>query len=519
MKVATASQMQKIDDYAINELGIPGIILMENAGLGVVKSILQHFPDSSRISIVCGKGNNGGDGFVVARHLHNKGKEVQVIIIGDKEKIKGDAKTNLDIIEKMGINLKEIRGEGDLRGLRMNLIHSHLIVDAIFGTGLDSAVRGIYAKAIDLVNNCDLPTISVDIPSGLCADHGKILGNTVKADYTITFGLPKRCHYLYPAANYVGELEIVDISFPKELELIERINVQRVCGGDLKQNLHPRPRDSHKGTFGHVLILGGSPGKTGAPIMAAEAALRCGAGLVTCGVPESLNPIFETQLIEAMTLPLKETTEKTLSYNCLEELNKFIKERKITAIAIGPGISTDNDTGKLVRGLIEETEIPIVLDADALNLLSQENDPSFLADSKAPRILTPHPGEMARLIKKEIQYIRDNPIEVSEEYARKNDLILTLKGAPTITASPDGRVFINSTGNPGLASGGSGDVLTGMIASFIGQIEDPLLASILAVYLHGLAGDFAASDKGEISTIATDVIDYIPEALVQLLNT
>jgi len=513
MKVTTAAQMQAIDNFTINKIGIPGVVLMENAGKAVADTVSNYFDEAFRIVILCGKGNNGGDGFVVARHLYNSGFDVRVYIIGEKKNIKGDAKINLDIFEKMSTRIKEITDEKQLKNLKMNLLHSDLIIDAIFGTGLDSAVRGIYGKTIELVNECDVPVLSVDLPSGLCADHGKILGDVIDADCTVTFGLPKRCLYLYPAASKVGMLEVADISFPPDLDLIQKIKVEYFSNIPLDLYLPPRPRDSHKGTFGHTLILGGSPGKTGAPIMAAEAALTCGAGLVTCGIPESLNPILETQLIEAMSLPLPETKEQTLNKVCIKDIKEFIEERKITTIAIGPGISTNAETSKLVIDLVKNIDLPMVIDADALNVLSKEKNLNFLKKVKSPRILTPHPGEMARLIKKDVQYVRENPIEAAEEFAKKHNVILVLKGAPTITADPEGNIFINSTGNPGLACGGSGDVLTGMIAALLKQIENPVDAAVIGVYLHGLAADLASVEKGEISLLASDVINFFPDAL------
>lgn len=508
--------MQKIDKYSIENIGISGVVLMENAGKGVTDYILDHFEDSRKIFIFCGKGNNGGDGFVVARHLHNKGKNVSVFIIGDKNKITGDAKVNLDIISKMGIRIDEY-DEKNLKSTNMKLLHSDLIVDAIFGTGLDSPVRGIYGNMIDLINQSNKPVVSIDLPSGLCADHGRILGKVVKADSTLTFGLPKLCHYLYPAASFVGDLKIIDIGFPKDLESIKNINLEYISDIDYRDYLLTRTRDSHKGSFGHVLILGGSPGKTGAPIMAAEGALRCGAGLVSCGVPESLNPVLESQLIEAMTVPLAETSEKTLDHDSLSIISKFIKERKITTLAIGPGISTNPQTGKLVIDLIKKTKLHMVIDADALNLISMEKTKNFLTRKDAKLILTPHPGEMARLINKDIQYIRDNPINVAEDFAKKYGVILVLKGAPTIIASPEGKVFINSTGNPGLAKGGSGDVLTGIIAAFIHQVKDPLLAAILGVHLHGYTADLCSVYIPELSIVASDILQQLSEALNLLL--
>jgi ADP-dependent NAD(P)H-hydrate dehydratase / NAD(P)H-hydrate epimerase len=517
MKVTTAIEMQAIDRYTIDEIGIPGIVLMENAGQGVVDTVMEHFQATRKISILCGTGNNGGDGFVVARLLTNLGRKVNTYVIGDSKRISGDAKINFDIILKMGIKIVEIKEVKDLAELRIKLAHSHLIVDALFGTGLSSAIRGINVDVIEIVNELQIPVVSIDLPSGLCADHGRILGSVIKADFTVTFGFPKICHFLYPSKNYVGELVIVDISIPRNLKLIKDINVEYASSDiDFHLFIQPRAKESHKGTYGHILVVGGSPGMTGAPIMTSQSALRTGAGLITCAVPKSLNHIFETQSIEAMSLPLLETEEKTISIKNLDEIKSFIDRRKINALAVGPGISTQEETCSFIKEMIRQIDIPMVIDADALNAISMQENLDFLKDNSSIRILTPHPGEMARLIKKNVNEILNDPIEIAKDFVERYGVILILKCTPTIILSPDGRVYINSTGNPGMASGGSGDVLTGIVAALVCQMEDPVKASILGVYLHGLSADLAVEEIGEISLVASDIIDYIPDAINEI---
>ncbi|MDP3261197.1 MAG: NAD(P)H-hydrate dehydratase, partial [Thermodesulfovibrionales bacterium] len=373
------------------------------------------------------------------------------------------------------------------------------------------------------INASDSPVISVDIPSGISSDTGQIMGEAVRADYTVTFGLPKRGHLLYQGAEYAGRLFIEDIGFPEELLHSEKLNAELIEKRDISLLIPERQRYSHKGDYGHVLVIAGSRGKTGAAFMCAKACLRAGAGLVTIGVPESLLDVFQSRVTEEMTLPLPDKGDGTLSSKALEKILEFLSE-KADVLAIGPGISITDDTKKLVRELLLNSTAPAVMDADAINSL--EGNKQILKKAKAPIILTPHAGEMARLLRQSsvvsrqlsvkdaelIAKIEKDRINTAMSFAKETGTYLVLKGVPTVIAEPEGRVFINPTGNSGMASAGTGDVLTGMLSGFLGQGLNPLEASILGVYMHGLAGDIAAKDKGEHSLIASDIIDAIPEA-------
>ncbi|HYA12191.1 MAG TPA: NAD(P)H-hydrate dehydratase, partial [Thermodesulfovibrionales bacterium] len=400
------------------------------------------------------------------------------------------------------------------------------------------------SEVIRFLNNSNTPIISVDIPSGISSDNGQVMGNAVKADYTVTFGLPKRGHFLYPGAQYSGKLFIENIGFPEELLRSERLSVELLMKNEMSPLLPERQRYSHKGDYGHVLIVAGSRGKTGAAFMAAKSCLRSGAGLVTIGVPESLADIFQSRVTEEMTLILPDKGDGTLSERASKVILNFLNE-KADVIAIGPGIGASADIKKLMKTLVKNCASPLVIDADGINSLHGERE--VFTKSKAPIILTPHPGEMARLLQQPavstqqsappptppplwgraregvkapsselLTKIEQDRINIALSFVKKTGTYLVLKGVPTIIAAPDGKAYINSTGNPGMASAGTGDVLTGMIAGFLSQGIKPIHASILGVFMHGLAGDIAASEKGEYSLIATDIIDKIPLAFHSL---
>jgi NAD(P)H-hydrate epimerase len=407
-----------------------------------------------------------------------------------------------------------------------------LVVDAIFGTGLSKNVTGKTAEIISFINASGSPIISVDIPSGISSDTGQIMGEAVRADYTVTFGLPKRGHLLYPGAEYTGRLFIEDIGFPEELLHSEKLNAELLEKRDVSLLIPERQRYSHKGDYGHVLVVAGSRGKTGAAFMCAKACLKSGAGLVTIGVPESLLDVFQSRVTEEMTLPLPDRGDGTLSSDALEKILKFLSE-KADVLAVGPGISVTDDTKKLVREFLLNSAVPAVVDADAVNSL--EGNKRVLKKARSPIILTPHAGEMARLLndtrykmqdaginphskggRREItgiiRHIEKDKINIAVKFAKETGAYLVLKGVPTVIAEPEGRAFINPTGNSGMASAGTGDVLTGMLSGFLGQGLNPIEASILGVYMHGLAGDIAVKTRGEHSLIASDVIDAIPDA-------
>ena len=512
MKVATAEQMQELDRKAIEQYGIPGIVLMENAGRGAAEEILKAFPDLHRqkTAIIAGKGNNGGDGFVIGRHLLNQRIPVKVFLLADPKTLRGDAETNFQTFLRMKGEVLSISSSMEYQRIKKDLEKFDLLVDAIFGTGLDAEVRGYYREVIQHLNTLQKPIVAVDIPSGLDATTGKPLGAAIRASLTITFGLPKIGHLISPGLEYVGELKVLDISIPRTLVEEETIHTYLMEEEEIRNGLRtPRRRDTHKGDYGHLLVLAGSVGKTGAAAMACQAALRMGAGLVTLGIPKSLNPVMEVKLTEAMTEPLPETTKQTLSLKAFNPILRLCENKK--AVILGPGIGTAKETQLLVLRLVQALDLPLILDADALTALATR--PKTLPAKNSSLILTPHPGEMARLIGSTAKEIQEDRIGISRNFASTRNVFLVLKGYRTLIATPRKEIYINPTGNPGMATGGTGDVLTGMLGGLICQGGSLLKSLQTAVYLHGLAGDGAALKKGERSVVATDLIEQIPYLL------
>jgi len=533
MKVVTAEEMRSIDGETIKVYGIPGAVLMERAGFAVASKIEDIF-GRKKVIVVSGSGNNGGDGFVVARNLHNDGWDVKVFLTSKPEELKGDALLQYKAAVKFGVDIQPVK-EFLIHQSSATTRHT-LIVDALLGTGLSKNVTGLLSKVIRLINKSNVPVVSIDIPSGISSDSGQVMGDAVRADYTVTFGLPKRGHLLYPGAGYSGKLSIEDIGFPKELLESEKFNVELLMKNEVSTLIPERRNYSHKGDYGHVLIVAGSRGKTGAAFMAAKACLRSGAGLVTIGIPDSLSGIFQSRVTEEMTLILPDKGDGTLSANASDMILDFLNE-KADVLAIGPGIGVSADTQKIIKNIIKNSTKPMVIDADGVNSIKGER--KVFKKARAPVILTPHPGEMARLLQQSganpppplftkggqrgitvrVNEIEKDRINTALSFAKETGTCLVLKGVPTIIAGSDGKAFINSTGNPGMATGGTGDVLTGMIAGFLSQGMKPVQASILGVYTHGLAGDIAAYEKGEHPLIATDIIDKIPAAFNSLSMT
>jgi ADP-dependent NAD(P)H-hydrate dehydratase / NAD(P)H-hydrate epimerase len=532
MKVVTADEMRNIDRKTIEEYGVPGVVLMERAGLAVALRIRELFGKNKerrarskegnyrKVIVLAGSGNNGGDGFVVARNLHKAGWDVKVFLTSKPENLKGDALIQYKTAAKSGVTISPVE---ELLTHHSSLITRHSVfVDALLGTGLSKNIAGMLSEIIRVVNNVNVPIVSVDIPSGISSDNGQIMGQAIRADYTITFGLPKRGHLLYPGAEHAGKLFIEDIGFPEELLRSDRLNVELLTNEEVSSLLPQRRRYSNKGDYGHVLVVAGSRGKTGAALMAAKACLRSGAGLVTIGVPESLANIFQSRVTEEMTLTLPDMGDGTLSEKAAGAILDFLKE-KADVLAIGPGIGVTAEIRRLIKILIQHSTAPLVIDADGINSLQGER--ALFSKSKVPIILTPHPGEMARLLSNKpgkttvkITDIEKDRINVALSFAEKTGTHVVLKGVPTIIAEPSKRAYVNSTGNPGMATAGTGDVLTGMISGFLGQGLKALDASILGVYMHGLAGDIAATEKGAYSLIATDIIDNLPAAFDSLKN-
>lgn len=512
MKVATAEQMQELDRKTIETYRIPGILLMENAGRGATEAIRAFFPDleKKRVVIVAGKGNNGGDGLVIARHLMNRKIPVKVVLLTDPKSLRGDAETNYYIFHRMKGNLFPAPSTKEYQKVKREVENADLLVDAIFGTGLDAEVRGYYREVIDHLNAQKIPIVAIDIPSGLNANTGKPLGTAIRATLTVTLGLPKVGLLVSPGTEYVGTLKIIDIGIPKNLVEEEKLQVHLLEEEEIYQFLSvPRRPDTHKGDYGHLLVIAGSVGKTGAAAMVCEAALRMGAGLVTLAIPKSLNPIMEMKLTEVMTEPMPETPKQTLSLKAFNSLLRLCENKK--AVVIGPGLGTFKETQSLILKLIRAIDLPMIIDADGLNALATQ--PKTLPVNNRSLILTPHPGEMARLIHSTGKEVQEDRIGVCRNFSLSTHTYLVLKGYRTLIGTPKGEIYINPTGNSGLATGGTGDVLSGMIGGLVCQGFDLLSSLQASVYLHGLAGDEVARELGEKSLVATDLIKKIPALL------
>jgi hydroxyethylthiazole kinase-like uncharacterized protein yjeF len=511
IKVATAREMQEIDHITINKFGIAGTVLMERAGLAVVDKIIALYP-GKRIAVLCGGGNNGGDGFVIARELYNRGKTVEVFMTAVPSKLKGDAKTNYDIAKKFGVSVYPFK-----KFMRTRYSAHYVIVDALLGTGLSKTVLEPLSGVISKVNRLSCPVIAVDIPSGVSSDTGEVMGTAIRANATVTFGLPKRGHLIFPGADYSGQLFIEDIGFPSALVSSEKIKVNLFRSSDASILLPSRSKDSHKGTFGHVLLVAGSRGKTGAALMAAKACLKSGAGLVTIGTPETIVNSLQSRVTEEMILPLEDKGNGTISKKASESILNFLSKRG-NVLVIGPGLSVHKEITKVSTEVITHSKVPVVIDADGLNAISGKKN--LLKKCNAPVILTPHPGEMAKLdgLKTPSGSVMPDRITRAVSFAKQYRVNIVLKGVPTVTAVPDGRAFINSSGNPGMATAGTGDVLTGMIASLLAQGLSALDASTLGVYMHGYAGDIVADKKGQHSMVASDIIKELPRAFRSVMK-
>ncbi|MFH2045095.1 MAG: NAD(P)H-hydrate dehydratase [Pseudomonadota bacterium] len=510
MYLTTASEMQQMDKSTI-DFGLPGRVLMENAGCGATQVLLDKIciKGSEKVGIIAGRGNNGGDGFVIARRLLQKGFDVSVYLLSKASLVKGDALANLELLYPLGIPFIEITDNEAFVVNQNSMRHKDVWVDAIFGTGLKSDIKGYIKDVIGFINSLKKPVFAVDIASGIDSDNGQIHGECIHAVVTATFGYAKLGHYIYPGAHHSGEVEIIDIGIPSFIA--DKIGPKQYLLTHEKINtiLKPRIKDVHKGSTGHVFIIGGSPGKTGAAAMTAMAAMRSGAGLVTLGVPKSLHSAIESTTLEVMSCALSENSEGFLSESSFDAVMHNISGKK--CIAIGPGLGTDPSTKKLVIRLLHEIEVPVVIDADALNLLAKET--SVLKKLKTPVVLTPHPGEMSRLTGKTVSQIQKNRVACAREFATEFNVHLVLKGAGTVIAHPDGRVFINSTGNSGMASGGMGDILTGIITGFLAQNYSAKDAVKLGVYLHGATGDALFESMGPFGYIASDMLKILPEQI------
>ncbi len=515
MNLLTAKQMRELDRTAIEGWHVSGLVLMENAGKATADQIEENFGEMfpGPVTIICGKGNNGGDGYVIARHLLNRGWDVATVVLAGRKDIAGDAKANLDILLKSGAELDFVEKETVLEELLEQHQPAGLVVDAVFGTGLSSEVTGDYVKVIDWINSAAEAVVAVDIPSGIDATTGQVLGSAVFADLTVTFASAKVGHVVYPAVEFVGDLIVTDIGIPKQLADQQTIDHMFINAEAARILLPARPASGHKGTFGHLLLVAGSTGKSGAAALAAEGGLRAGAGLATLACPAHLNPIFETKLTEVMTVPLPEV-DGMVSMQAIADIEALWQERDV--FAVGPGLGTGEEIGGLVRRLVRDCPLPMVIDADGLNALAGHLE--VLQERKAATVLTPHPGEMSRLLGCSIVEIEADRIAVARKFACDHGVILVLKGARTVIAEPEGTVFVNGSGNPSLACGGTGDVLTGVIGGLLGQGLSATAAVLLGVYLHGRAADRLFETQGRAGILASDLLRELPSTRKELLT-
>lgn len=506
--LVTALEMRELDRHAIETLRVPADALMENAGHAVAEALLRELPSGAEVSIVCGRGNNGGDGLVAARHLHQLGVEVLVMLLGEAGNLSADAANNFDRACRVGVPLADLEWQPPSRGV---------VVDAIFGTGLSRDVEGLEAEWIRRINACRangrgrVRVVSVDLPSGLCADTGAVLGCCVEADVTVALGWPKIGLALEPGRGAAGRISVarIGIGDPQARRLPRAELWTRAYAGS---RLPARPAAGHKGSFGHALIVAGSEGKTGAAALAAEGAARAGVGLVTIACPAGLNDILEIKCTEAMTAPVADTPERALASSAAEPIIALAATRN--ALGLGPGIGRSEETQALVVSLAKRLEIPLLIDADGLVPFARE--PDWLRERQAPTVLTPHPGEAATLLGIEASEVnRDRPA-AARELAKRLDSVVALKGAATVTAAPDGRIAINPTGGPALASGGTGDLLLGMITGLVAQGLDAFDATALAVFIHGAAADRLAKRAGSSGHLAGEIALEVPAATADL---
>jgi hydroxyethylthiazole kinase-like uncharacterized protein yjeF len=512
MKLVTAKQMQTIDSEVIEGRGIPGLELMEKAGQGTAeyaKALLGGDVNGKRVMIFCGKGNNGGDGFVIGRYLRAWGAAVELYLFGKAGDLKGDALANYERAAGSNLPVVELLSEEPIP----DMSGRDLLVDAIFGTGFKGDIRGIIAPCIERMNSSGIPILAVDAPSGLNCDTGEISSPCVNAAATSTMALPKIGQFLYPGRGHVGKLKIVDIGVPQDIVERAVVSTYLIDEEFVRVTLPRREPTAHKGACGKLFILAGSRGYTGAACMAAESSIRSGVGLCFLGIPSSLNEICEIKLTEVMTRPLPELKKgQCLALRGKGEIRKHLKTA--TASIIGPGLGLHHETKELIRRIVSEIELPTLIDADGLNAF--EGTPDGLLNCKAPLVITPHPGELSRLLSIDTEDIVRDRMSYARTAADRFKCVVLLKGAPTFVSEPSGEIYVNPTGNAGMATGGSGDVLSGIIGALLAQGLAPVDAACCGAYIHGLAADIAAGITGQMAMIPTDIITQLPEAFKTL---
>lgn len=517
MKIVTAEQMRNIDRRATDRFGVPSIVLMENAATAVVDAIFEHYADCERVAIFCGTGQNGGDGFAIARHLENRGVVPIVFVTGDRKRCSGDAATNLTVCERLALPMYDITDSDSLENALVHAGDADVVVDAIFGTGLSRAPEGVFAETIRSINELGLPVVAVDVPSGINASSAEPYDPSVRAAVTVTFAAPKICHVFEPAAIACGEVIVADISIPSVAIDDENVTLSLTMPRDIHPHIEARTSITHKGTYGHIAIVAGSAGKSGAAVLCARGAIRSGAGLVTVVTDKEAALAVNAGSVESMTLPLDLVAS-------LPEVLQFVTSK--SAAVIGPGLRDDEESYAFVRELVRAITIPLVIDASGLNAFAgrakdiSEAGTAGRAGAAGPvetrraTVLTPHPGELRRLLGKDVNLT--NRIDCAREAAKLTNSIVVLKGHQTLIADPEGHVNVNPTGNPGMASGGMGDVLGGMIGALLARGVDAFDAAVTAVYLHGFAADMVKDELGDTGLAALDVAERIPLAIKKL---
>ena len=514
MRILSAEAMREVDRAAIEDLGIPSLVLMENAAIGVVEAMGKAFADAESAAIFCGPGNNGGDGLAVARHLAVRGWEVRVFLITGGRDLTGDAAVQLGICRKAELPVLEVASGEILASALEAAAECDVIVDALFGTGLARPLEGLFAQVVEALNALPAPCVAVDLPSGLAGSQARPIGPHVQAALTVTFAAPKVAHVFPPAADAVGEMVVTDLGIPPRLveEVEEETgDLHLLMGEELAELLPEREPGTHKGDYGHALIAAGSPGKAGAAILAARAAVRAGAGLVTVAVPEPILQTVDLGSIESMTLSLPAGGTGQIAEGAAGILLDAAEGKAV--IALGPGLGQEPATAATIRRIALECPLPLVLDADGINAFAGRA--GELSGRRAETILTPHPGELGRLLGISTSTILEDRVAAARGAAEETGAIVVLKGHLSLVASGTA-VFVNPTGNPGMATGGTGDVLTGLVAGLLAQGLDALDATLVAVYLHGLAGDLVASRLGEAPLAAADLIEILPAAFAAM---
>jgi ADP-dependent NAD(P)H-hydrate dehydratase / NAD(P)H-hydrate epimerase len=506
--VVTAEEMRALDRWTI-EHHTPGPVLMERAGAGAAQVLRVQWPKlGGPVVVCCGRGNNGGDGFVLAHELRRARGGVEVWLVGRRQDVRGDA---AEMMDRWRGAITTVETAGQLEPLQRRLERAGVVVDALLGTGLNAPVEGTFAAVIDAINASGRPVLAIDIPSGLSADTGRPLGTAVQAAVTATFAFPKLGQVLYPGAELCGRLDVVDIGIPPEAVAAMRPQMRLLEAGEVGRLLPRRPRDSHKGTFGHVLVVAGSRGKTGAALLASAAAARAGAGLTTLAAAASLLPVLEGHVREVMSEPLPDAGDGTATLDDAALVDRLLAGR--AAVVCGPGLGTADGTRALVHHVVRRARAPLVIDADGLNAVAGTD---VLCQRPAPTVVTPHPGEMARLLRCSTSEVQADRVASARRFAANHGVVTVLKGARTVVATPEGAVAISPTGNPGMASGGMGDVLSGILGGLLAQGLDPFAAATLGVFAHGAAADALAARRGEVGLLAGDLLNELPPTIARL---